>query len=314
MFEAVILLLACVNSAFGLTLPKMNSVRYAEMGFKIDIPANSQKIAISSKTDSPYDVYIYNGLIYMVKIIKTPKNSLTSTAIEQRIQADCKKTNAKRWELETKRGDLFKGTKGLYQIDADLLAKVPQAVSIIGSKTAFQTISISPLKDEASPMLFVGVIGPNKKAVEVEDMAKFMASTVVTNIAYKPAEKAAVRPKTETPSRIKIEEIKKTAKPTIAKKQISQTAPITTQAVKKGDIRIEGEITSVWSNGMGLVLNADKIILPGKPAIKLSPARPKTVMTDNSQEWIKAGLRAIVTGKNDGVGQPIHADTIEQAK
>ncbi len=67
------------------------------------------------------ELYAVGGLACFVKITPTPDTDLASTAIEQAIQAEIKESSklgaAKRWEADSKQGDLFKGYEGPVKLD-----------------------------------------------------------------------------------------------------------------------------------------------------------------------------------------------------
>lgn len=338
---AIVSFFACITAACGTVLPKAGSVEYKNWGFKVDIPLNSEKISLADGTDDLYDVYSYKGLSYVVKIIKTPSNALASTAIEQQIQADCKKTGAKRWETETRKGELYKGLEGVCSLDNDILAKAPKLKAAISNGTVFQAISMAPLKDESSPILYVGVIGPRSRATDIRNIAKFMPETVSTNIIEKSVPPVVAQPKAPqppAPGKAIVTTVQKPAMVTVkpatpvktpkvtvtpaSKKPANQPSfekpavvatPHKRPAIKAGYIQLEGEITSIWSNNKGLVCSVDTVTMPSKTEIELSPKRSKTVMLDKCPMWIKQGIRVLVIGKNNGIGKPIHADIIEAA-
>lgn len=267
------------------------TVRYEKWRAGVQIPAAGSKRSIPAQSDeATCDLYAIGGLACYIKITPTPDTELASTVIERAIQAEVKQSEklggARRWEQNSKQGDLFKGFTGPIRLDNrdSLQAEISR---IIGSDMGIECASMAPLGDETAPVIRIGVVGPEGKQNEVVATAKRMAALVT---------RYSTSPKPDM----------STARP--------EPVPKPWPTLKKGEIEIEGVVKSVDTNGRSILLSAEFIKLPGQERIALSPPRDKQVSLKSRQDWIAAGVRIVLIGKNTGIGKPMTADLIEPAK
>lgn len=302
---------------------KWDTVRYEKWGFALQVPTGSAKQAVGGQIESETcDVYNIGGLACIVKVSPTSDTELASTVIEKAIQAEVKSASAlgpaKRWEQNSKQGDLFKGFTAPVQIkpDSDLQAAVGK---IISESEAYESISMAPLGDDTSPILRITVIGPKNRQKEIATTAKgvvaFMTRTMSASpeptaptprklvVEPRPAPKPKPAPVVTTPKKLIIEP-KTALKPTLA--------PKPWPALKKGDIELSGAVNSISADGKTMMLCADSVKMPGQTPITLIPARPKKVMLRKKVDWLAAGQCVRIIGKNTGIGKPMTAGAVEK--
>lgn len=283
--------------------PKSATIAYDDLALKIEIREPYQKQALPAGDDSTLaDAYIHNGLIYVVQVRKTPPDFLTSTAIETAIQAEAKAAAAtggsKRWELYSRKKDLFKGLSRQITFDDAVLERAPFIKDVAQSNIAYQSMASTPLSGDTSPILTVGVIGPQGRETEIENEAKFLAFSV-TRMAKDKPNKPSTLPAPPEPA-------KKTSPAPPAK--VKATLPL-----GKGDIELSGTVALIDQAGKRLTLNVGRIRMPGQEPIDLKPTRTKTVFYEALPGGVTRGARLVVIGRNDGVGKPIYANFVEVA-
>lgn len=291
---ALAALLVSAGTSSGTETPSDSEITFEKWAFKLSLPTNAQRQpAQPAAREGLREVYVADGLAYVVKIISTPPNSLTSTAIEQAIQADMKSGaqfgEVRRWELYTRGGELFKGLSRISPVEGSALGAVEYAAELFGGDRVFQSVSMAPLGDESSPILSLGVVGPADKESDIENQAKFIAFSV--GKVEKPRPAVAGKPAAPPSDR----------RPPTA----------TPRALKKGDIELFGTVASVADDRNSLVLTVTRIRMPGGEPVKLDPPRSKRVLVKKLAENVRTGTSILVIGRNDGVGMPILADTLE---
>lgn len=284
-----------------------NTVSYDKWGFALQIPSGCAKQPIDAAPDGgACDLYAGGGLAYVIRIIPAPGNVPTSTAIEQAIQAEIKAAarlgSAKRWEQDSKQGDLFKGFIVPIALDAD--DTVHAAVGkIVGPGETVQCASMAPVSDDNSPILRIEVIGPKGRQADVVSNAKGM----VAFVSRGQASPAPARVETSNPQKLIIER-----KPDRATPKPAPAKPWPT--LKKGEIELAGVVDSIAPDGRNLSVVVDLVTMPGDEPVALSPARPKRVLLKIKQTWLTVGQRIRIKGTNTGVGKPIIADALEQTQ
>jgi hypothetical protein len=236
-----------------------------------------------------FEMYVYGDFVYFVKTTKTPPNTLASTAIEQTIQAMTKASSTLgpygRWEIDSKRKDLFKGLSRATSLDDASEAEKTLLRKALRGREAFQSLCMAPLGgDEAEVILTIGVIGPKSRANEIENIVKFMAYNVT-----------AVSTQTIQSDKIS------TARNAIA------TA---VRILKKGEIELVGIVESIDPDNKTMTMLVDQITMPGLKPITLSPARRKLVYYSKLPDGLESQTRLSIVGKNTGVGKPMKADLI----
>lgn len=307
-----LILIAIIATAAGSIIhaqtPRTEDVLYTKWNFKVGMQTPYEKHALPTEDGVLVcDVYIRDKFAYIIKIIEISDDMITSTAIEQAIQTEFKaapaSAEARRWELYSRDKNLFKGLSRKMSAD-DVQATWARFVKDkVKGSAAYQSMSYAPLSDEASPMLCVGVIGPEDSAETIENEAKFLAFSVSRLPKAGPrvenavgAEKSVKQPPTPKPP--------------------AQTAPVKPPApaqplpLKKGDIELVGKVTSISANDKSLTMTVEQIRMPGQKPIKLNPSRPKTVFYTLLPDTCAVGTGITVIGPNEGVGKPITADTI----
>lgn len=294
---ALAALLVPTGTASGAETASDSEITFEEWGFKLSLPKNALKQpAQPAEKEELRQVYTADGFAYVVKIVRTPPNFLTSTAIEQAIQADMKSGiefgEVRRWELHTRGGELFKGLSRISPIADSALGAVQFAEGLFGGERVFQSVSMAPLGDESSPILSLGVVGPIDKESDIENQAKFVAFSVG---------------RIEKPQPV-VEQ--KPAAPPSDRRPPARTP----QALKKGDIELFGSVASIAADRKSLVLTVTRIRMPGGEPLKLDPPRSKRVFVTKLAENVDTGTPILVIGRNDGVGMPILADTLEVQK
>lgn len=282
-------------------IAKWETVSYEKWGFVLQIPSGFQKQALPNQPpDGVCDVYAARGLACVVKVTPTPDDQLAATAIEQAVQSQVKEFSklgpAKRWEQDSKQGELFKGFTAMVQLNSADAAE--SAVGkIVGADTAFECVSMAPLGDETSPILRVGVVGPRNRESAVIAMAKGIVAFVSRIESGPPA----------TP--VKVPQPKKLV-PEL--KEVSPPKPKPWPALKKGEIELAGIVDAISADRKSLNMIAETVKLPGQDPIELTPTRPKKVMLRQELSWLAVGQRIRILGKHTGVGKPITADAVEQ--
>lgn len=269
---------------------KWETVRYEKWQAGVQIPSARSKHDLPAQPEGTMcELYAIGELACYIKITPTPETELASTAIERAIQAETRQSEklgaVKRWEQNSKQGDLFKGFTGPIKLDGGdpFQAEISR---IIGGDTGIECVSMAPLGDDTAPIIRIGVIGPPNKQNEVVATARGMAA-LVTRYNISSGTHASPEP---------------------------EPAPKPRPTLKKGDIEIEGVVTSVAADRKSVVLNAEFIRLPGQDRIALSPPRTKQVRLKSRLDWIVQGTRVILIGKNTGIGRPMTADVIEAVK
>lgn len=279
---------------------RWDTISYEKWGFTIQLPSGSVKHAIdSAPANGVCDVFESKGLVCVVKVSPASDDLPTSTAIEQSIQAEVKLSSklgsVKRWEQESKQGELFKGFSGGAQLSAE--DPVQAAIGkILGDASVVECAAMAPVGDDNSPILCVSVFGPSTRQMEVITTAKGIAAFVSRGAGA--AKAKAPQPKQRVAA----------AKP--APKPVIKSWP----ALKKGQIELAGVVESVDPKGKSLIVMVDLVTVIGTDPIALSPARSKTVLLRNKLVGVSVGQRVRLIGKNTGVGKPITADAVEPAQ
>jgi hypothetical protein len=264
--------------------------RYPAWGFELQVPRASVTHSLPVSNDVLlFEMYVYGDFVYFVKTTKTPPNTLASTAIEQTIQAMTKASSTLgpygRWEIDSKRKDLFKGLSRATSLDDASEAEKTLLRKALRGREAFQSLCMAPLGgDEAEVILTIGVIGPKSRANEIENIVKFMAYNVT-----------AVSTQTIQSDKIS------TARNAIA------TA---VRILKKGEIELVGIVESIDPDNKTMTMLVDQITMPGLKPITLSPARRKLVYYSKLPDGLESQTRLSIVGKNTGVGKPMKADLI----
>lgn len=168
--------------------------KHSAWGFQVQVPRASSRQVLASEGDILLsEFYIYGDLVYVVRVTRTPANTLASTAVEQEIQR-LAKTSAVRWEISSRQGDLFKGLSRPLPLEETESVGTAQVKRALRGRDAVQSASMAPLAEDAGPILTVGVIGPKSRQEEIENTAKFMAFGVerIENTPAGVAETASV--------------------------------------------------------------------------------------------------------------------------
>ena len=270
--------------------PKTRPVSYERWGFKIDVPLTSVRQALPGEgAVELWELFRFGDLVFSVKLGKTPPETLTATAIEQAIQAQSAAASslggAKRWELESPGGDLFKGLTGPLPPD-ETSPDAPYLKRSLGNREAYRSLCMAALGDESSPVVTLSVTGPKTRSAEIENLAKFFAfgfsraggkphPTPMTSGVVKP-------PKPAGPPRL-----------------------------NKGDIELVGRVESIDGENMSLNMIVDRIRMPQTGYIQLDPPRRKVVFYKKPlPDGIAADSSIAVIGFNTGVGNPITVDVV----
>lgn len=309
----------------GAQVGKWDTVSYEKWGFALQLPSGSVKQAVEGQPESGVcDLYQINGLACIVKVTPTQDTQLSSTVIEQAIQAEVKSASAlgppKRWEQDSKQGDLFKG----YSASVQLKAEDPMQAAvgkIVGEKEACESISMASLGDDTSPVLRITVIGPKSRQAEVVTTAKGIAAFMTKTVSADPGPVAAAKKLIpELKSEVKLAPKPKPQQVVVSKprKLVIEPRPqiISTPkrwpTIKKGEIELAGSVTSIAPDCKTMILCVDSVIMPGQAPITLSPVRSKKVMLRYKLDWLAVGQRVRIMGKNTGIGKPMTADAVEQ--
>lgn len=299
-----ILIVTCACAAFGAVtqIPKMKTIPYEGWGFQIDVPQMSRRVALKAQGEVElWDMHTYGDFVYFVKVVKVTPETLTSTAIEQDIQADAnfaaKRGATKRWEMEGREGELFKGLNYFSKTDEDIPEAAAELLKVLRGRTGCVSAAWAPLKGESGPMLILGVIGPKGRDDEIDNLEKFFVRGMNR---IKAGEAAAVTTRPVRPG---------PTKAPVAPKPATAALPV----LKKGDIQITGAIESMTMDKRRLTISAQEIKLPGGEPVKLEPARRKVISLNMAMAGLAVGDRVTVVGRNTGVGKPMTADVVVKA-
>jgi len=319
------ILLVAAGEPVGAQVGQWQSIGYEKWGFSVQIPGPVEKQSpIDQPRDGLTEAYVSHGLACVVKVVPVSPNLLTSTAIEQAIQTEMKLSaklgTVRRWEQESKQGELFKGFIRMIHLDLGNPLYVPLR-KILADGTGVECTSMAPLRDESGPILEVSVVGPRDRASEVETVARGIASFVSKTEAKPDASKESDASKVVKPA-VKPQQVKPDIKPAIkpvvkpvAKPEPKPApAPKPRPALKNGEIELNGQVDSIAPDSKSVTMMVDSIKMPGQGSITLSPARSKTVFVKKLPKWVAAGARVVIVGKNTGIGNAMTADIIEAAK
>ncbi len=274
--------------------PKTRHVTYERWGFWIEVPLTSVKQSLPcEKPVELWELFTFGDLVYSVKVSKTPPETLTETAIEQSIQAmsaaGSSLEGAKRWELESRGGDLFKGLAGPPARD-ESSADAAFLKRSLGTREAYRGLGMAAAGAESAWIVSLSVTGPRNRSAEIDDLARFFA------FGFSKAGPEPPQPATTVP-----------AEPAEKPKQAAQPAKL-----KKGDIELIGRVEFIDPGNKSLSMMVDRIREPHTDYIVLDPPRRKIVYSKKSlPEGIDADSRISVIGFNTGVGKPITADSVE---
>jgi len=279
--------------------PKTRPINYERWGFKIDVPSTSVKQSLPGEgAVELWELFTFGDLIFSVKLSKTPPETLTATAIEQAIQAQSAAASsvggAKRWELESPTGDLFKGLTGPLPRD-ETAPDAPYLKRSLGSREAYRSLCMAAAGDESSPTVTLSVTGPKSRSEEVEDLAKFFAFGFSHKKGTEPF-LPSLQP----------------SAPAVTPKKGS--VPFLRPAkLKKGDIELIGRVESIDAGNKSLNMVVDRIRMPHTGYITLDPPRRKIVYYKKPlPDGIDAESPISVIGFNTGVGNPITAEIVER--
>jgi len=289
------LLLLSASCATATQLPKTRPVEYSQWGFTVEVPYASVRESVSAQGPTElWDLFRYGDLVYSVQVIKPPPETLSATAVEQAIQARSAEAKAlggaRRWEIESRGGDLFKGLSGPLPRD-ETSPDSPVLRKAIGNREAHRCFGMTPLGGEFSPIACLGVTGPKNRSSEIDDLARFFAFRF-TRAASDAAEPAKPPPPPPSPA----------------------ARPAKPLKLKKGDIELLGRVEFVDAGRKSLSMMVDMIRLPHTGYIELRPARRKIVFYAKPlPAAVKPDSTISVIGFNTGVGKPIKADSIAPA-
>jgi hypothetical protein len=278
----------CLGAGSDITSSR-GATTIPQWGVSAEIPKPFTRRLLPPSDSIPYsEVFISGDYAYTLEIVKIPAKSLASTFIEQSIQSDIKQASAdevKRWELESRQGELFKGITKPYHI----IAPYPAALlKTLGGETGIQSVAMAPLNGESSPVLRIGIVSSTANKTDAENKAKALATFVVFTGKLNKIQPALV------PQPIQV-----------------QPKPIVPTFLRKGEIELVGVVKSIDVVEKKLVLVVSQIRLPGSNMQKRDPAMPKNVsLLFMLPKGIKVGSRISVIGKNLGLGKPILADVI----
>jgi len=297
-----------VAAAPAVKTPEMKTVSYEAWHFSTRVPRAAQKLELPREGEVElYEVFKSGGFVYMVKVTSTPADTLSSTAIEQTMQALAASSKflgtAERWEHE-RNGEPWKGISRSIRANGDTPHIADVVEKAVGSRIAAQSMCMAPLGDGSSSVLTIGVIGPQSAAADVAAMAKYVAGLTVIGSVKQTAPAPSTLPKPGTEPGIKPpgKVVPKPVKP--AAKKWPQ--------LKKGDIELAGVVKSVDVAAKSMILTADTVTMPGAKPIKLDPAREKAVSFKSLPEGVEAGARIRIMGANTGVGLPMTAAHVEK--
>lgn len=309
------LLVICAACAFG----TQTEIKYEKHGFSISLPHPFEKRVQSGSGTAVSEVFVEDGLGFLVSVVNTPSDSLTSTAIEQALQAAYKTAPkdgvTRRWEMNSRQKKLFKGISRTVE-PGEGNADIPYINTLLNKKPGFTAISLTALGDESSPILVVGVVGPADKEMQIEAEAKGFAHSVKI-FAAKSEEKTDKAPGKQ-PVDVTPVKMTKSPKPTAVPKPTTSPKPAAAPKPKvrpvphKGQIELEGIIQSLDPKNSSFTMLVDVVIEPGHGTAKLAPARPKLVFMKNAPKEAVSGARVLIIGKSTGIGKPITAQVLEK--
>lgn len=297
---AGVLWFCIIASCLGATtqIPRLKVVPYEAWGVEISVPRESRKSVVEPKGDVLlWEMHASDDFVYFIRINKIPPDSLTSTVIEQDIQADSnlfsRRGATRRWEIASAQGELFKGLNYYAKVETDIPEAALELNKVLKGRTAYVSSAMAPLEGDTSPILVVGVVGPKGREGEVDALAKFLVHGVRKKTAG-PADAQAAAP----------------VKPVVPVPVRRPPVPPPPPVLRKGQIRIQGPVESLGGDGKSLMMTAEEISTVNESSVKLDPPRSKKVLVDSIPPWVSVGARIIVIGPNSGVGVPIKADYI----
>jgi len=275
-------------------------MQFGSWGFSARIPIQSVRQSVAPAGDIVYEqIFVSGQYAYVVKITKIPADMLASTFIELAIQSgknSAPEQSAKRWQLQSKQGDLFKGLTRPLDPETASFALIRK---LLKNDPGVQSVAMVPLKDERSPVLSIGVI----TASNLRQEGYNQAVGIVTFLEFKrggaPPGVTATKPTASAPT---------AAKP---KPLAPKTNPAPRRKLGKGEIDLLGVVDSVNEADMSLEMTVDHIRMPGKSVIPRDPPASKHVILKSIPGSVKPGARISVVGKNGGIGAPITADFID---
>lgn len=305
----------CMHSAVQCKpqAPSDPAVSYDELGFKLEIPEPFEKHSQNIAGVKVADVYIHNGLAYIVMVTPTPSNTLASTAIEKSIQTMYKlgpaRSANKRWETTTKQDKLFKGISRSAALGDDASTSLPSLKDVLKGKPGYLCLSLAPVKDESSPILAVGVIGTMDRQSEIETQAKFAAFTVaeMKSSPTPPAPRPSKQP-VQAPVRTPVQ-----APSQVAKKPVTPAPPKpkARPQLRKGEIQLLGSVESVDKEARAIHMVVDQVTLPSQSPVQFDTPRLKVVLFKDLPNGVNKGGRLVVIGRNTGIGKPMTANFLE---
>lgn len=287
-------------------------VAFAEWGFSVEIPKPYEKSTVlHSNNTLDCQVFVSGDYAYVVRVTKLPANTLASTYIEQIIQADVKSAPAgttRRWELDTRQGELFKGLTRPVESD---LGEARAIAKLLNGEPGVQSIAMAPVKDEKSPVLSVGVVARESLREQAELRADVLTAFLkFDRLATKPKPADTPPPTPPTP------EPPKPPRPAVVQptppKPVVKPAPRYT--LKKGDIELAGNVTSVAEDRKSLEMSVTSVRMPGESPVKIDPPREKKVLVASLPADVKTGSKVVIAGKNAGVGKPMTAEFVVAGK
>ena len=297
------LILACGSAAFAAEVPKtqlpqMKQLTFEAWEFQVEVPRQSQRQVVPAHDEVELtELHVSGEFIYLIRITKISPNTLTSTAIEQAIQAEwnfaSRLAPVKRWEITSRGGELFKGASHEIHPDEDMPDEAAVLKTVLKGRTGFICSSSAPVLDDSSPILTVGVIGHKGRDSEIENMAKYFAFGVA-KLGKKPS--PTVKPAPPKPPEVS------PPKPPTAKPR---------PQLKKGQIEVSGVIASIASDKKSLDATVDQVRLPGGQPVKLDPPRKKKVILKSLPAGAAVGAKITAMGKDEGVGTPLKAEYVE---
>ncbi len=303
----------CLGASAPVHIAGMKTMAFDKWGFEVEMPKLAERYSMPEQAQAQLsELFVFDGLVYFVRVTPTAADALTPTAIEQRIQSLIKsspaRTRPERWELDAGQGVLFKGLSHTVQLSKDFPTEERYISRVIKGETAFESVSMAPLGDDFSPIISVGIIGPGQRGAEIETRAKYAAHTLRKIRKSAPGSK----------------EMESSSKPSAdATTREIAPAPVTApgysprkpgeapRSLKKGEIELVGTVESIGDEKGSLVMVVDQITMPKLKPIKLEPARSKTVFVKEIPPGIQVGTRITIIGRNTGVGNPMSADVLK---
>lgn len=274
-------------------------MQFPGWGFSAGIPTQAVRQAVPPDGDVLYhEVFVDGQYAYVVKVTRPQADTLASTFIELAIQSDLKSgppQSTKRWQLQSRQGDLFKGLT--MPLDPKT-ASLPLVKKLLGDDPGMQSVAMAPLKDEKSPVLSVGVV----TASSLKEASYKMAAGIVALLEF---ERDSIAPKPTVANR---QPLPNPALPFVV--PIRKIPPKPT-ILADGQIELVGAVRTVNRTKMSLEMVVDHIRLPGKALIPRNPPTSKHVALKSIPTGVKPGTRISVVGKNLGMGSAINADSIQ---